>query len=451
MKLELNQRLETQLRQTLELVLSPKMLQTLKLLSLPYIELVDKLKQEAEENVMLEVERHDELFELIRYLNSDKKIRKDADFSEMPGIEEVRDKSMTLEEALLDQLELENLNEKDRKIAGVIIENIDDKGYISNYAEVREKIMKDLDVSRPTVDKVLKIVQGFEPDGVGARDLKECLLIQIGEYNFQNEELEDVLTKVVSKHLEDLGEKRYDKIAKSLGIPKEGVARIAEFIKENLNPYPGSCFAGTARHIIPSFAIEGSENGYKLVNLEKNYGPVLKINDRYLKMMNDPKIDAEALKFLKAKFASAKELMENIRKRYELSDRIMEKLKETQAEFLEQGKIFLKPFLQKELASDFDVHPSTISRAISEKYVQTPQGLLPIKFLFPRGHKGFTHAKLKSMIRSIVEGEDKAGPLSDEAIVKSLRSMGADVARRTVNAYRKELGISDSKDRSKKN
>jgi len=450
MKFELSQKLEPRLELTLEQILSPKVLQMLKLLSLPYIELVDKIKKEAEENVMLEVEREDELFEYIKYINSDKKIKKEADFSEVPGLENIGDTSRTLEETLLEQLELENLDKTHEKIARQIIENIDGRGYIENYIEVREKIMKKLKVSRPTVDKVLKIVQSFEPDGVGARDLKECLLIQIREHNFENKELEDILVKAVSKHLNDIGDKKFKKVAESLGIQAEGVERIAEFIKLNLDPNPASQFATTSRHVIPSFSIEKTEKGHTLVNLEKNYGPLLKISARYMKMLEDPKTDAETLKFLKEKFESAKELMLNLQRRHETSERIMNKIKDAQSEFLNRGPLFLKPLLQKELAAEFGVHPSTISRAVSEKYIQTPKGHFPVKHLLPRNHKGFTQEKLKSMISSIVDSEDKNNPLSDDEIREKLSAQGAEAARRTVAAYRKELEIPPAKERTEK-
>lgn len=438
---ELSQKLEARLEQSLEMVLSPKVLQMLHILNLPYIELIEKIEKEAEENVMLEVERADALFEVIRFMTDDKKIKKEADFSENPGLENIGDTCRTLEQTLLEQLDLENLNEDQEKIARLIIDNINDRGYIEDYPEVREKIMKEVGVSRPTVDKVLKIVQAFEPDGVGARDLKECLLIQIREYNFENYELEEVLTQAVSKCFDDLANKDLGKVAKTLGIPVEGVERIADFIRTNLTPDPGQAFAQEPRHVVPSFSVEKKGAGYVVTNLERTYGPLLKISPQYLKMMDDPKTDSKTLAFLKEKFQAAKELMGNIERRHETQEKIMEKIKETQLEFFSRGQMWLKPLLQKDLASEFDVHPSTISRTVSEKYIQTPKGLFPIKFLCPRSIRGFTHERFKSMIADIIKSEDKGSPLSDEEIREALAKEGTDVARRTVAAYRQELGI----------
>lgn len=447
---ELSQNLEPQLNQTLELVLSPRMLQMLKVLNMPYIELVEQIQKEADENVMLEVERKDELFEYIKYINSDRNIKKEADFSELPGLENLKDTSKTLEETLLDQLELENLNKKNHGIGKRIIENIDDRGFIGNYTEIREKMMKDLNVSRPTVDKVLKLIQTFEPDGVGARDLKECLLIQVEEYSFENYELEEVLKKVIESHLEDLANKEFEKISKSLGIPVSGVARIAEFIKGNLNPNPGSAYSQESTHVIPSFSVEKTTSGYKIMNLERTYGPVIKISPEYMKMLSDPKTDEKTVKFLKEKLEAAKTLLENLARRYETIGKALDKIISAQTDFLDKGALFLRPLLQKELANEFGVHPSTISRAIGGKYIQTPKGMFLIKLLCPRSHKGFTPMKLKSLIADAIKGEEGARPLSDEDIKQKLEEEGAEVARRTVAAYREELGFPTSRKRGKK-
>jgi len=450
MRIELSHRLEPQLKQTLELVLSPKMIQMLKILNLPYIELVEKMRQEAEENVMLDVERKDEFLEYIKYITSDRRVKKEVDFTEYPGMENIKAKKESLEEHLMHQLELENLDENYQNICEYLIRNLDDRGFITNYTEVREKIMEEIEVSRPIVDKALKIIQGFEPDGVGARSLKECLLIQIKEYNFETYELEKILAKAVSKHFDDLAAQNYEKVARSLGIEKSGVERIAEFIRVNLNPNPGAAFSPEAQHVIPSFAVEEGDKGYKVVNLERKYGPILRISSEYKRMLEDPKTDKEALKFLKEKLMAARNLMENIAKRYETTEKIVELIRECQPLFLEKGIIWLRPLMQKDIAEKLGLHPSTISRAIAEKYVQTPQGLFPIKFLCPRSHKGHTTPRVKSMIVEIIKNEDKKHPLSDEEIRNILVSEGINIKRRTVASYREKLKISSSSERKEK-
>ena len=442
---ELN--LQASLTQTLELLLAPRLLQMLKVLSLPYLEMVDQISKESEENVMLEVERRDEYVEFLRYLTSDRKIKKEADFAELPGLENIGSVGKTLEEHLLEQLELEDLSDEYKNIAREIIGNVDDHGYLLGFPQLRERIMRQFDVSRPTVDKILKIIQGFEPEGVGARDLKECLLLQVEAYRFENDELEEILEKAIEKHLEDLESANFGKIAASLGIPESGVSEIANFIKNNLNPYPGAKFGGEARRVIPSFAVENTEKGFKLISLEEHYGPILKLSPLYLKMLEDPKTDEKTKAFLKEKLKRAKELIEDFSKRGETLQKIARKIIGSQGEFLEKGLIWLKPLSQKSLAEEFGLHPSTISRAVAEKYVQTPQGLYPLKFLCPRGPKGMTAARLKAMLVEIINLEDKNNPLSDEQVTKIMNERGADIDRRTVAHYRKGLKIPTAMER----
>jgi len=443
-------RLQHDLKQTLELLLSPRMLQMLKVLSLPYMDLVENVAKEAEENPVLEVERQDEYVEFIRYLTSDKKIKKQTDFDELPGLENIGNVEKTLEEYLMEQLELEDLEQDQSEMAKMIIANIDDFGYVINYPQLREKIMKKLSVSRPTVDKALKIVQSFEPEGVGSRDLKECLLIQINDYSFDNEALQEILTKAVKNHLEDLAEENFAQVAQGLAIPETGVTEIANFIKNNLNPNPGSSFGGETRHVIPSFAIEKSDQGYKLVNLETRYGPVINISAHYLKMIDDPKTDQKTKEFLKEKLKNAKNLIEAFSKRSETLEKIVRKIIETQEAFFTKGLTWLKPLTQKSLSDEFGLHPSTISRTVTQKYIQTPAGLFLLKLLCPRGPKGLTVARIKAMLVEIVNKEDKSKPLSDSKLTEAMNNQGASLDRRTVAYYRKELKIPISSERQTK-
>ena len=441
--------LQPELRQTLELILSPRMLQTLKILNLPYMELVENINQAAEENVMIEVERYDEYIEFVKYLNSDRKIKKEADFTELPGLKNISNVSKTLEQHLFEQLELEDLEEDYYEIAKLIIENIDDFGYVIAYTRLREKIMAEFSVSRPTVDKILKIIQTFEPEGVGARDEKECLLIQINEYNFDNEELKTILTKVVEKHLKDLAEQNYPAIAQALGLPESGVVEVANFIKSNLNPNPGAAFGGEILHIIPSFAVEETKDGLNIVNLETRYGPSINISPQYLKMMEDPKADAKTKEFLQEKLKAAKNLIEDFCKRTATLEKIVRRIIETQEAFFKKGANGLRPLSQKSLADEFGLHPSTISRSVAAKYIQTPQGMFPLKLLCPRGPKGVTVNRIKAILAGLVEKEDKSNPLSDSQIAKQMEKDGLKIDRRTIAYYRKELKIGTTEERKK--
>ncbi|MFH1389476.1 MAG: RNA polymerase factor sigma-54 [Candidatus Margulisiibacteriota bacterium] len=428
----------------------PRLLQMLNVLTLPYLELIEHINKEAEENVMLEVERQDEYIEFLRYLTSDGKIKKEADLKELPGLESFSRTEKTLEQHLLDQLEIEGLEESHREIAKELIGQLDANGYIQDYPRHRDKIMAQYDVSRPTVDKVLKVIQSFEPEGVGARDLKECLKIQIEAYNFDNEQLQELLRVAIDKHLDDLAADKYDVVASALGIPVSGAEHLAGFIKENLNPYPGAAFGEEARQVIPSYAVENTDQGgFKVINLEERYGPSIQISKSYLKILDDPKTDEKTKAFLKEKFRRAKNLMEDFSKRSETLARIVRKIVERQEPFLRQGVLWLIPLSQKSLAEEFGLHPSTISRAVAAKYIQTPQGLFQLKSLCPRGPKGMTAARLKSMLVEIINSEDQAAPLTDQALTALLKERGARIDRRTVAYYRKELKIATAGDRAK--
>ncbi|OGC12122.1 RNA polymerase sigma-54 factor [candidate division WOR-1 bacterium RIFOXYA12_FULL_52_29] len=445
-----NLQLQADVKTTLETLLSPRLLQMLNVLNLPYLELIEHVNKEAEENVMLEVERQDEYVEFLRYLTSDGRIKKDADFKDLPGLENFSRVEKTLEQHLLDQLEIEDLSASHLSIAKTLIGHLDANGYIQDYPRHREEIMTRSGVSRPTVDKVLKIIQGLEPEGVGARDLKECLKIQIEAYNFDNEQLQELLGNAVDKHLDDLADKNYAAVAAALGIPESGVEHLAGFIKENLNPYPGASFGGEAQQVLPSYAVEITDEGtFKVVNLEERYGPTLRISKSYLKMLDDPKTDEKTKNFLKEKFRRAKHLMEDFGKRSETLSRIVRKIVERQEPFLRQGILWLIPLTQKSLAAEFGLHPSTISRAVAAKYIQTPQGLFQLKSLCPLGPKGMTAVRLKAMLAEIIKDEDKTAPLTDQALTARLKERGARIDRRTVAYYRKELKIAPAGDRAK--
>ena len=442
-------KLQQDIKQTLELLLSPRLMQMLKVLNLSYADLVEHIAKQAEENPVLEVERQDEYVEFINYLNSDRKIKKQADFEEMPGLENISKTAKTLEQHLLDQLELEDLDEQYHTMATLIIENIDDFGLVINYPALRDKIMKQLDVSRPTVDKALKIVQGLEPEGVGARDMTECLLIQISAHNFENKELETLLKKAVKNHLNDFAEKNYKKIAQEMDLTETAVSEIANFIKHNLNPNPGSAFGQEVRSVIPSFAIEKQGQGFKLINLEQRYGPQIKISPHYLKMLEDPATDEKTKEFIRDKIKAAKELMEDFDKRSETLLRIIKKIVDTQTDFLSQGTSWLKPLTQKSLADEFGLHPSTISRSVAEKYIQTPKGMFPLKFLCPLGPKGATVSRIKLLLEEILKLENADKPLSDSQIAEQMLNKGIDIDRRTVAYYRKEMKVKNFEERKK--
>lgn len=429
--------------QKLQMQLAPKMIEMLKLLNLPFHALMEQIDKEAEENPVLEVEKPEVLFEYLRYLNSDKKVKKEIDYSEYDGLKNVAAVSKSLHAHLSDQLKLTELEGDDFDIAEMLIESIDQRGYISNFDEV----VKKLKISLEYGEKILKIIQTFEPDGVGARDLKESLLIQIREYTFDDPEIEDILTQVVKYYLEDLGEHKYKEIADKEGVLEQDIIDVANFIKENLSPFPAADFSESERMVVPSYAIEVKEEEIVLTNLEERYGPKIRVSSQYERMLKDPKTDQNTVKFLKERIEKIKEMIDNLSKRQETGDGILGLIVERQDQFFKKGAAHFRPLLQKEIADKLGLHPSTISRAIAQKYVQTPRGMMPLKYLCPRDISGFSSFEIKNKVKEIVESEDKSKPYSDTAILDILKESGIRVSRRTVSTFRNDLGFKSFKER----
>lgn len=431
------------------MMLSPRLLSMLRILSMPYPQIILEIEKASEENPFIEIEQHDSLMEYLRYLGKNKKIRKEVDYNEYPGLENIKENQKSLMDFLSDQIKLVELDDTEEKIAEQIISEIDPNGYIKKYDEIKAGLIGNFKVSGPAVDKVLEVIQSLEPEGVGARDLKECLMIQVKGYGFDSPELEELIGKAISDHFDDLANKDFNKIALSLNITESGAQEVANFIKQNLNPYPASGFGEEAQTIIPSFAVEYQEQEITLINLEEKYGPKVGLSPQYEKMLKSPKTDKETVKFLKEKFDKAKEMLEDLKKRGETSQAIMNIILETQKEYFEGGRTCLVPLEQKDLALKLGLHPSTISRAVSGKYIQTPSGMIPIKILCQRGFKGFSQAAIKEKILGIVTNEDKKYPLDDQDIKGLLLKDGIQVERRTIASYRKQLGILPSNERGK--
>jgi len=436
--------------QTLQLHLSPRLLNMLRVLNLPYVEMVAEIEQASEENPFVEIEKHDSLTEYIRYLDSGKKARKDVDFKEYPGLENIKNSKKNLKDFLLEQLSLVEIEENLIEIIKAIIDEIDENGYIKNYDDVKKSIIEEQQASEADIDKALELVQTFEPEGVGARNIKECLLIQIREFGFENEKLRTVIESAVQNHLEAMAKNDLKKVAEALAIGEDGVHYIMDFIKKNLNPHPTSNFSHEEQHVIPSFSVEIKEGQLKAVNLEEAYGPKVVISKEYKKMLQDPKTDAETVKFLKEKLEKAKGLLEDLKKRGDTSQAIMDIVIKIQRGFFEKGAAYLFPLEQKYLAEELGLHPSTISRAVANKYVQTEKGLIPLKFLCQREFKGTSPAAIKTKILEMINKEDKNDPLNDETIKDALIREGIKIERRTVSAYRKQLGLDSSENRINK-
>ena len=431
------------IRQQLKLsqILSPKMIQMLKTFNFSYADLLEKANREVEDNVVLEVVRFDQLTDYAtqRRAKPDQEL-KGRDVADFAKAASDKDQLSTF---LMSQLELEGLSDKDHGMAMMLIEAIDDRGYIENYPEVRDEIKAKWGGDDRKVLSILRIIQAFEPDGVGARSLKECLLLQIESHQFDHERLRDIFREVISHHLDALADNQFEEIAAALDIQVDGVESIAEFIRSNLNPNPGSAYSTTSfnQQVIPSFSVEIENDQIFLTNLEETKGLQLGISSRYTTMLNDPALDEESRVYLKDRIKRAEEMIENIQRRHETMANLIQFILTHQVEFLRHGIMYLMPLLQKQVAEKMGISCSTVSRIVSSKYIETPHGILSLKQLCPRDHFGQTAKRLELIVMGIFH---EYPTLSDIKIAGLLKARGIDIARRTVTKYRLISGMQSS-------
>jgi RNA polymerase sigma-54 factor len=345
-----------------------------------------------------------------------------------------------------------------RDLCVEIIYNLDARGYLLYpIEEILPSVVKrlreeqgeevaarvDLDVLR----RALEVVQSLDPPGIGGRDLKECLLLQLR----RDRQAYPIETRIIESHLDDLANNRLPKIAKALGVTLEEAKTASETIA-SLNPLPGKLFGGETPHYIRPDVIVEEIDGRLEVRLENDYLPRLRVSDYYRNLYKDYRKDPEVKKFIKKKLESAEWLLSAIRQRQSTLERIAREIVAIQEPFFRNGISHLKPLKMQDVAERVGVHVSTISRAISGKYVQSPQGLHDLKFFFTGGAQkddGTLEARgsVIQRIKELVDKEDKQSPLSDIDIVKKLEVSGIHISRRTVTKYREAEGIPSSRQR----
>ena len=464
--LDLSQKLK------LEQKLAPQLIQSLQLLQLTTLELEQLLKQELESNPLLEEttdlvevkqaeetkasqeEKEEEASpEEKEELSTD---REQVDWSEyfQEGFEmgfgsrgEDRDHEMpetypskeeTLAEHLLFQLKLMDFSEEEEKIGENIIGNLDDDGYLTCPVE---DIATAVAVSVEDVERMLKIIQTFDPVGVGARDLRECLTIQL----VRKRESDSVVSAIVDKHLLDLKRGRFALIAKTLGVSEGEIHKAASKIAK-LNPRPGWGPSGGARAIFPDVIVEKVDNNYVVMLNDKN-SPMLRVNPLYRSLIESSATsNPEAKKYVVDKLNAARWLIKSIDQRKSTILAVVNYLVQAQRDFLEHGVTHLKPMVLQEVADALEVSVSTVSRVTSNKYVQTPRGIFPLKYFFDakiegRGGEDISSKRVKDRIARMIEEEDPKHPLSDQEIANRLKVENLNIARRTVSKYREQLKI----------
>ncbi|MFQ5587877.1 MAG: RNA polymerase factor sigma-54 [Nitrospiria bacterium] len=363
---------------------------------------------------------------------------------ERPSYEQTLTKATSLVDHLLWQLGLISTSETEKTIGAAIIGEIDDNGYLKTPLE---EIAAIVNTSIEAVEVVLKVIQGFDPTGVGAKNLEECLLIQIAQLDLSG----SLVETMIKNHLLDLEKKRYQNIAKACDCTIEAVVEAAKII-EHLEPKPGRPFFSSDNvYITPDVYVVKAEDGRYMVALNDDGLPKLKISPFYrtlLRSKGKGDVGDKTKSYLEEKFRSALWLVRSIEQRNKTIQRVGESILKFQQEFMEKGISALKPLILRQVADDIEMHESTVSRVTTNKYIHTPQGIYELKFFFngslPRvgdQSESLSSIAVREMIRKMVEEEDATRPLKDQEIVTRLKDQDIDIARRTVSKYRAWLKI----------
>lgn len=477
--------LKQQLQQKLQQKLSPQQIQLIRLLELPAIELEERIKHELEENPALEegkeslddlerAENEDESFDTY---NSDITTEESIDLGDYRTEDDIPDYKLrelieraekkeeipfsvseSLNEYLLQQLALRDLSETNVRIAEYIIGNIDDNGYLRrDLSAIADDLIfqAGLDVTEQDIEKVLFVIQDFDPIGVGARDLQECLLLQLIKQDEDN--IKKLAVRILTEFFEEFTRKHYDKIMRGLDLEEDTLKKVIREITM-LNPKPCANWGDSTEisfsQVIPDFVVEAI-NGDLILSLNNRGIPEMRISREYAEMfedytrnkMNQTAQMKEAVLFVKQKLDSAQWFIEAIKQRQETLQRTMETIISLQRNFFLSGdESTLKPMILKDVAQRSGYDISTISRVSNSKYVQTNFGIYPLKYFFSESiqtdsGEEISTREVKSILKTYIEGEDKRRPLTDEELAVLLKDKGYMIARRTVAKYREQLEI----------
>ena len=467
MALELKQSLKL----SQQLVMTPQLQQAIKLLQLNRLELAQHCANELLENPLLEefsdieestvndeeTPKEDTQIKEVQtssdqgtddinwenYLNSQSSRPVEKGFRnvnpDLPSFESMHSRAETLTDHLIWQAKL-NLDDEKMSVAEEIIGNLDENGYLMLPIE---EIAKKLQCGTHDVESVLTKIQEFDPVGVGARDIKECLLIQT-----RHLKSDDLVRKLISDHLGDLEKKVYKLIAKRQNTTIEKILEAIQVI-QRLDPKPGRQFYDESlQYITPDIYVYHVNGDYVIVQNEDGL-PKLKIANYYQSILQGGKASNTAKEYITDKMRAALWLIRSIHQRQRTIYKVTESIVRIQKEFLEKGVAYLKPMVLKDVAEDIGMHESTVSRVTSNKYVHTPQGIFELKFFFNSSIKRVHGADVaseavKERIRMIISSEDRKRPYSDQELVELLRQSNIDIARRTVAKYREMLGILSS-------
>jgi len=368
---------------------------------------------------------------------------------EKPSFETFLSAPVTLGDHLRSQLAVIVIPDEVRDAAEAIIGNLDEDGYLSASLE---EIAPLGEHQTATVEAALTAVQSLDPAGVGARDLRECLLLQIESINGKG----GVAWQIVSNHMHLLETRQFKEMARLLGRPLDHV-EIAVYMIRHLNPRPGLRYSGAgARVVEPDVTFIKDGDDY-IIQMNDEDVPQLRLNSQYKRMLDrDNGATKEVRDYVRERYTSAIQLMKNIEQRKQTILKVCQAIVRRQTEFLSHGLDYLKPMMIKEVAEEVGVHPSTVSRAVASKYVHTPQGVFELRYFFSEAVQGPSGSGtplllLKRKVKKMIEAEDRSKPLTDEQITAMLQTEGIDVTRRTVAKYREDMKIPSTHQRRVRN
>jgi RNA polymerase sigma-54 factor len=366
---------------------------------------------------------------------------------EKPGFDKFLSSPQNLADHLIWQLSVSICSEQVRKAAELIIGNLDENGYLMTTLE---EISQNNEYTMDDVEEALAVVQEFDPPGVAARDLKECLILQLKLVDPQN----TLAQQVVSDHLKMLQNNQLKEIARALNRPIEAVKRAVDVVKR-LDPKPGLRYNKTEPRLVEPDVQFRKVDGEWQAFLNDDDLPQLRLSPVYRRLLARDAADRDVRNYVKERFTAAVQLMKNIEQRKHTIVRVCQSILRRQKDFLEYGVDHLKPMMIKEVAEEVGVHPSTVSRAVANKYTHTPQGVFELRYFFsesvngPQGNE-MSLLSLKRRVKKMIEEEDATHPLTDEQIAKRLDEEGIHVTRRTVAKYREDLRIPSTHQRRQK-
>ena len=443
-------------------ILAPQLQQSLQILQVPVMELRGLIQQELDGNPTLEMEdlepkiedkqreaeEFDAEFERLSKLDDEWRdyMAQNTTYSRRSAEEEERRqfffdslaKPETLQEHLVEQLRNSDLPKEDQQLGELLIGNTNDVGFLTSTPE---NIASNTGLELADLERVLESIQTFHPVGVCARDLRECILIQLKRIGKEG----SIEWRIVSNHLDDLGKKRFPEIARRCGTTIDCIQRAANFIA-TLDPKPGQIFAPDPNnYVLPDVTVE-KVSGEWQISLNGDQIPHLRISNTYKDLMAQTANKEDVRDYIRDKIRNGKFLIKSIHQRQQTISNIAHEIVKRQTEFLERGPSGLKPMTMVQIADIVGVHETTVSRAISGKYMSTPHGVFEMKYFFTPGYQtsggvSMSNTSVKGVIAEMAKNEDPKNPLSDKEIVDLLKKQGIPIARRTVAKYRNELNI----------